>query len=165
MKISRWRMIWGLKHELFRVLTWYIIIVLSVILVNIENYSKKSIIYAIMGVGLAVFFYVIGDFGYIIDIIFKNIGKTDWITDTNIKYLHTIPAFGGHIGGCEIMVFEEGKKPKKLNVYKKLAEWPDGHPVQYKIYYLKICKAVVGWEVVLPDKKRIDLSRKPRKSK
>lgn len=170
MKISRWKMICGLKYELFGVLTWYLMILLAVILVITEDYSKKSINIAIIGVAVAVFFYLLGDFGYVADIILKNIGKTDWITDKNIKYCGTfpaigIPAFGGHIIGGEIKVFEEGKKTKKLKIYNDLASWPDGQMVKYKIYYLKICKAVVGWEVVPPEKNRIDFSRKPRKSK
>lgn len=32
-----------------------------------------------------------------------------------------------------------------------MAPWPEGKGIvsDYKIYYLKICKAVVGWEVIM----------------
>lgn len=165
MKISRWQMIWGLKGELFSVFSVYLMIVAGILLVYIQHYSINSIIFVSVGVGTIVFLYVITSFGYIIDIILKNIEATDWLQEENIKYVSGIPGYCRRIWGCEIKVFEEGKKPKKLKVYKKLAPWPEGVISQYKIYYLRICKAVVGWEVVRGDKGKINLSRKPRRSK
>lgn len=67
--------------------------------------------------------------------------------------------------GLKTKVFEDGKRSEKLYLFKKSAPWPEGVISQYKIYHLKICKAVVGWEVVRDEKEKINLSRKPRKSK
>lgn len=54
MKISRWKMIWGLKRKLFEVLTFYLAIALSILFAYIEHYSVKSIIFA--GVGAGIYF-------------------------------------------------------------------------------------------------------------
>lgn len=166
MKISRWKMIWGLKYQLFGVFTFYLGIVAGILFGYIQRHNKSAIIFAIIGVGVSFLLYVIASFGYIIDILLKNIGETGWILAENIHYINPIPGCpNGYYCGCEIKVFEEGKKPKKMNVFKKLAPWPEGVISHYKIYYLKTCKAVVGWEVVRVEKEKINLSRKPRKSK
>ena len=165
MKISRWKMIWGLKEELFNVFMFYLVMAAGIIFLSIQHFSRNSIIFVSVAEGTMVFLYVTGLFGYIIDIILKNIGETGWILEKNIKYVSDIPGSCWRILGCEIKVFEEGKKTKKLKVYKKLAPWPEGVISQYKIYYLRICKVVVGWEVVKGEKEKINLSRKPRKSK
>lgn len=168
MKISRWKMIWGLKRKLFEVLTFYLAIALSILFAYLEHYSVKSIIIAGVGVGVYFFLYVVDAFGYVIDIIIKNIGETGWISEKNIKFNYSavLYYYDGRIDGYgEIKVFEEGKRSKKLKVYKDVTPWPEGVISQYKIYYLKICKVVVGWEVVKGEKEKIHLNRKPKKSK
>lgn len=156
-------MIWGLKGELFGAFTVFFVIVGGIYLVHSAHYTMKSIIVAGAGVGITVFLYVINSFGCIIDIILKNIGETGWIPTKNIKHRGVIPGLNHRNIGFYIKVFEEGKTPKELKVYEELAPpWPEGVISQCKIYYLRTCKAVVGWEV---EKEKINLSRKPRKSK
>lgn len=161
-------MIWGLKRKLSKVLWLYLMIAVSILLVYTEHYSINSIIFA--GVGVGIFFFLgVNDFCCVIDIILKNIGETGWISEENIKFIGysaVLYYYDGHIDGySEIKVFEEGKRSKKLKVYKELTPWPEGVISQYKIYYLKICKVVVGWEVVKGKKEKIHLNRKPKKSK
>lgn len=45
--------------------------------------------------------------------ILKNIGETGWISGENIKHLGVISGYFHRSWGCEIKVFEEGKKPIK----------------------------------------------------
>ena len=166
MKISRWKLIWGLKYQLFGVLTMYLLIALSVLFGYMEKHNRNAIIFSCFGVAFFFFLYAINSFGYIIDIVFKNIGETGWISPKDIKWINPIPGFpNGYYCGHEIKVFEEGKKPKKMNVFKKLGTWPEGAVSKYKIYYLKTCKAVVGVEAKMIEEPKINLSRKPRKSK
>lgn len=166
MKISRWKMIWGLKDQLFLVFTFYCLMALGVLFGYMCSYNKSAVIFSIVTVGISFYFYVTELFGYIIDIIFKNIEETDWIPAENIHYVNNIPGFGsGNFCGCVIKVFEDGKKPKKLNDFVTIAPRPEGIISQYKIYYLKNCKAIVCWEGVKVEKEKINLSRKPRKSK
>lgn len=166
MKISRWKMIWGLKLQLFEVFTMYLAIAAGILFGYIEKHNKNAIIFSYFAVAFFFFLYAINSFGYIIDIILKNIGETGWIPIKNVKELNPIPGFpNGYYCGREIKVFEEGKKPKRMNVFKKLAPWPEGKITHYKFYYLKICRAVVGFEVIREEKTKINLSRKPRKSK
>lgn len=163
MRISRWKMIWGLREELFGVFTCYFVMASGIYLLFLGRFSIKAIIFVIVAEVMSGFLYVTVAFGYIIDIILKNIGETGWIPPENSEYVAVIPGHGWcNTLGCEIKVFEEGKKPIKLKVLKRLAPWPDGNISHYKIHYLRICKVVVGWEV---EKEKINLSRKPRKSK
>lgn len=162
MKISRWKMIWGLREELFGVFTMYLGMALGILFPYLKHFTRNSIIFMCIAVATYGFLYVTVAFGYIIDIILKNIGETGWIPLENMKLGAVIGGLNHRTLGCEIKVFEEGKKPIKLKVLKRLAPWPDGNISHYKIHYLRICKAVVGWEV---EKEKINLSRKPRKSK
>lgn len=169
MKISRCKMIWGLKRKIFEVLWLYLMIVVSTLFAYREHYSINSIIFAGVGVGTFFFFYVVDAFGYVIDIIIKNIGETGWIPEKNIKFINYSAVLyynDGRIDGCsKIKVFEEGRRTKKLKVYIDFTPWPEGVISQYKIYYLKICKAVVGWEVIKGEKEKINLIKKTKKSK
>lgn len=162
MKISRWKLIWGLREELFGVFTCYFVMASGIYLLFLGHFSIKAIIFVIVAEVMSGFLYVTVAFGYIIDIILKNIGETGWIPTENIKLGAVIGGLNHRTLGCEIKVFEEGKKPIKLKVLKRVTSWPDGVISHYKIHYLKNCKAVVGWEV---EKEKINLSRKPRKSK
>lgn len=162
MKISRWRIIWGLREELFGVFTMYLAMALGILFPYLKHFTRNSIIFMCIAVAANGLLYVICAFGYIIDIILKNIGETGWIPPENIELGGVIGGLNHRTLGCEIKVFEEGKKPIKLKVLKRLTSWPDGAITQYKIHYLRICKAVVGWEV---EREKINLSRKPRKSK
>lgn len=162
MKISRWKMICGLKGELFSVFSFYMFIAVGVLFLYTQQFSINSILFVCIADAMMIFLEIINGFGYVIDIILKNIGETGWISGENMKYVCVISGYCHRSWGCEIKVFEEGKRPIKLKVYKKLTPWPEGNISQYKIFYLKNCKAVVGWEVV---REKINLSRKPRKSK
>lgn len=165
MKISRWKMISGLTEELFGSFTFLFMLACGIGLLYTQHFSTRIIIFVSFAEGFMIFLYAINNaFGFVTDIILKNIGETDWISEENIKYIAVLPGLCHRTLGCEIKVFEEGKKPKTLKIYKKMAFWPEGPISRYKIYYLKTCRAVVGWEVV-KYKKKINFSRKPRKSK
>lgn len=162
MKMSRWKMICGLKEELFSAFSIYLYIVVGILFLYTQHFSKNSIIFVCIAETMMIFLYIINGYGYVIDIILKNVGETGWISGENIEHVCVISGPCHRSLGCEIKVFEEGKKPIKLKVFEKLSFWPEGKVIQFKIYYLKNCKAVVGWDVV---REKIDLSRKPRKSK
>lgn len=159
-------MIWGLKRKLSKVVIFDDCCKHFISLYRALQYKFNY--FCECGVGIFFFFYI-NDFCCVIDIILKNIGETGWISEENIKFINysaVLYYYDGHIDGySEIKVFEEGKRSKKLKVYKELTPWPEGVISQYKIYYLKICKVVVGWEVVKGKKEKIHLNRKPKKSK
>lgn len=159
-------MIWGLRVQLYEVFSMYLSVAMSIVFCYMQRHNKNGIIFGCCCAGIFFLLYLINSFGYVLDILLKNIGETDWIPDENIHYLNPISGYGyGKICGCRIKVCEDGKKPKKLNVYINMAPCPEDATSHYKIYYLRTCNTVVGWDAIRVKKEKMNLSRKSRKSK
>lgn len=113
---------------------------------------------------ILIYNYVEYQFGYVIDILFKKIDETDWILKDNIKWIGGNETLGV-MTGFDIKVLEDGKKARRFTIFDKLAPMSTEEASHYKIYYLRMSRAVVGWEIIEVPKKKMKLNQKPRKSK